>query len=320
MSVMPVCFRTFPQDSPDGFYPGYSQTKPALSAIQLGASLYAPAHRSDLAEIAGGNKFPQLRSVIFCTEDAVHEQNLPLALANLAALLPELKPGPLLRFIRPRNPAVLQQLLQMDGIEQIQGFVLPKFDLHGLTDWLRVWDHRHRHWLMPILETAEAFDRRKMELLRDRLEECGWRDQVLCLRIGGNDLLNLLGIRRGRGATVYDTPLRNVIADLACIFLPAGHHLSAPVFEYLDAPETLAREVELDLLHGLTGKTAIHPAQISVIEQGYRVGHDDYEMAAAVLAPDAAAVFRLHDTFCEPATHRRWAAGVLERVRIFGVT
>lgn len=167
MSVIPVCFRTFLQDSPDGFYPQYPQIKPALSAIYLGASLYAPAHRADLAEIASGYKFPQLRSIILCTEDAVHEQDLPLALANLAALLPALEPGPLLRFIRPRNPAVLQKLLQMDGIEQIQGFVLPKFGLHGLTDWLRVWDNRHRHWLMPILETAEAFDRRKMELLRD---------------------------------------------------------------------------------------------------------------------------------------------------------
>lgn len=319
MSVIPVCFRALSPDQPDCFYAPPHPSRPMLSAINLGASLYAPAHRADLAEIAGGYKFPQLRSIIFCTEDAVHEQNLPLALANLAALLPALEPGPLLRFIRPRNPSVLQQLLQMDGIEQIHGFVLPKFGLHGLTDWLRVWDNRHRHWLMPILETTEAFDRRKMELLRDRLEECGWRDQVLCLRIGGNDLLNLLGIRRGRGATVYDTPLRNVIADLACIFLPAGHHLSAPVFEYLDAPETLAREVELDLLHGLTGKTAIHPTQISVIENGYRVSHDDYAMATAVLAPDAAAVFKLHDTFCEPATHRRWAAGVLERARVFGV-
>ena len=56
-----------------------------------------------------------------------------------------------------------------------------------------------------------------------------------------------------------------------------------------------------------------------MIEALYRVSRDDYELASAVLAADAAAVFRMHDTFCEPATHRRWAAGVLERARVFGV-
>jgi citrate lyase beta subunit len=207
----------------------------------------------------------------------------------------------------------------MDGIERIQGFVLPKMGPRTLSDWLRVWDDRHNHWLMPILETVETFDRRQMEILRDRLEDSGLRDRVLCLRIGGNDLLNLLGLRRARGATVYDTPLRGVIADLVCIFHPAGYRLSAPVFERLDTPEVLAREVEADLQHGLVGKTAIHPTQIPVIEHLYQVSREDYDLASAVLHPDAAAVFKLHGTFCEPTTHRRWAAGVLERARVFGV-
>ncbi|MDG4596484.1 MAG: HpcH/HpaI aldolase/citrate lyase family protein [Candidatus Contendobacter sp.] len=51
----------------------------------------------------------------------------------------------------------------------------------------------------------------------------------------------------------------------------------------------------------------------------YRAPRDDYEMAMAVLAPDVAAVFSLRDSFCEPATHRHWAEGVLERARVFGV-
>lgn len=295
------------------------ESSPPLSAVELGASLYLPATRPDLMVIANGQKLPELRSVIFCTEDAVHGQDLEQALVNLAALLPKLEPGPLLRFVRPRNPTVLWRLLQLDGIERIHGFALPKFGPHTLGDWLRVWDDSKGHHLLPILETVEAFDHRKMEIMRDRLEDYGLKDRILCLRIGGNDLLNLLGIRRSRGATVYDTPLRGTIADLVRVFHPAGYHLSAPVFDYLDTPEVLAREVEADLQHGLVGKTAVHPAQIPVIEGRYRVPQDDYEMAAAVLAPEAAAVFRLRDSFCEPATHRRWAAGVLERARVFGV-
>ena len=292
---------------------------PLLSAASLGAALYVPASRPDLTAIARDHRRSGARALIFCTEDAVHERDLERALAQLAALLPQLDPGPPLKFIRPRNPAVLRRLLRMEGIERVQGFAPPKFDPHTLSDWLKVWDGRHGHYLMPILETAAAFDRRRMELLRDRLEESGLRKHVLCLRIGGNDLLNLLGIRRARGATVYDTPLRGVIADLACIFHPAGYRLSAPVFDYLDTPDVLVREVEADLQHGLIGKTAIHPTQIPVIEGCYRVPREDYEMAAALVAPDAAAVFRMHDSFCEPATHRRWAVAVLERARVFGV-
>ena len=318
MSVIPFHFRaSYSGVQQQGHDPAEFAT--ALSAALLGAALYVPASRPDLAAIALGHKRCDARSLILCTEDAVHERDLERALAQLAALLPQLEHKPPLVFIRPRNSVVLRRLLRMDGIERVRGFVLPKFDPHTLNDWLKPWDDRYGHYLMPILETAAAFDRRQMELLRDSLDEYGLRDRILCLRIGGNDLLNLLGIRRARGATIYDTPLRSVIADLACIFHPAGYCLSAPVFDRLDDCETLIREVECDLLHGLVGKTTIHPTQITVIEKCYRVSREDYEMASAVLAPNAAAVFRLGDSFCEPATHRRWAATVLERARVFGL-
>lgn len=317
MSVIPVDFRALHHSGPSH---AHTESMSALSATMLGASLYIPANRPDLAAVAHGRKPPSVRSLIFCTEDALREQDLEMALSRLAALLPEVdSTGPPFRFIRPRTPAVWRRLLRMNGIERIQGFVLPKIGPRTLSDWLRVWDDCCGHWLMPILETADAFDRRQMESLRDRLEDSGWRERILCLRIGGNDLLNLLGIRRARGATVYDTPLRGVIADLVCVFHPSGYRLSAPVFERLDTPDVLAREVEADLQHGLVGKTAIYPTQIPVIERLYQVSREDYDMAAAVLAPEAAAVFKLHETFCEPATHRRWAAGVLERARVFGV-
>ena len=58
-----------------------------------------------------------------------------------------------------------------------------------------------------------------------------WRARILVLRIGGNDLLNLLGLRRQRGHTLYETPLGAVIARLVTTFKPHGFRLSAPVFE-----------------------------------------------------------------------------------------
>ena len=93
--------------------------------LALGATLYLPATRPDLGEILTLDKLPGLRSVVVCTEDAIHEYELPLALANLERVLDRLPPCPVLRFIRPRNVGVLTQLLRMPGIERIDGIVLP---------------------------------------------------------------------------------------------------------------------------------------------------------------------------------------------------
>ncbi|MDR0717930.1 MAG: HpcH/HpaI aldolase/citrate lyase family protein, partial [Azoarcus sp.] len=59
--------------------------------------------------------------------------------------------------------------------------------------------------------------------------------------------------------------------------------------------------------HGLIGKTAIHPCQVPLIHDCYRVHADDLEMARQILHRNAPAVFRMHDSMCEPATHRNWA-------------
>jgi citrate lyase beta subunit len=40
------------------------------------------------------------------------------------------------------------------------------------------------------------------------------------LRIGGNDLMKLIGIRRPRDRTIYQTPIGYVIANLVTIFKP----------------------------------------------------------------------------------------------------
>src|SRR4051812_10228058 len=98
--------------------------------LQLGASLYVPATRPDLAAIGNRQKYPSLRSVIFCTEDAIRDRDVPQALANLEKTLLALEPVPLLRFVRPRSPAVLDSLLGMSGIEKLSGFVFPKLTRH----------------------------------------------------------------------------------------------------------------------------------------------------------------------------------------------
>lgn len=69
---------------------------------------------------------------------------------------------------------------------------------------------------------------------------------------------------------------------------------------------------------GLVCKTAIHPSQIHIIEKHYEVNNQDIEMAEAILDKDAPAVFRMHGTMCEPATHRKWAEQILIRLNVYG--
>ena len=60
--------------------------------LRLGASLYVPATRTDLTAVANGERLGALRSVIFCTEDAVARDDVGIALDNLQQLLEELQP------------------------------------------------------------------------------------------------------------------------------------------------------------------------------------------------------------------------------------
>lgn len=290
----------------------------ALSPWQLGASLYVPATRSDLLDVGSG-KFGQA-SIIYCTEDAVREQDVPLALGNLRRVLPQLPAEGPLRFIRVRHPAILNELLDAD-LHAITGFVLPKVHSGNIGEYLQPLERAGQPHLrvMPTLETAEALSEGHMTHLRDLIEWAGWQERILALRIGGNDLLNVLGVRRAKGRTLYEGPLERVISMLVSVFKPAGLALSSPVYEVFSDLETLARELRQDLDYGLIGKTIIHPTQLATVLAEYQVSSEEVEEAKAILAPDAPAVFALHGRMCEPATHSRWAKEILIRAELYGL-
>lgn len=285
----------------------------------LGATLYVPATHKALQQIADGEALEHLRSVIFCTEDAVADSELSYSLFNLSLVLQQMVERPTTeRFVRVRNPDVMKRILEMPGSDKLTGFVLPKTTQYNFDAYFRL-IRDTQHVLMPTLETAEVFDDAEMKAFRLCLERPGVRERILALRIGGNDLLALLGIRRPRNMTIYRTPLGPVISRLVTTFRPWGFMLTAPVFEHLDVPELLQQEVEEDLAHGMVGKTAIHPSQVPLIESNYRVPSADVEAALRIIDENSPAVFRMNESMCEVATHRAWAHGVVERARIFGV-
>src|SRR3546814_2139119 len=109
-------------------------------------------------------------------------------------------------YVRPRNLRMLTQLLQLPNIDRVTGFVLPKVTTQTLPVWLNAL-MQSEHRIMPTIEGEEAFDRSALARLCDQLQP--YSERVSAVRIGGNDILALLGIRRSRYRTAYDGPLGN---------------------------------------------------------------------------------------------------------------
>jgi citrate lyase beta subunit len=290
----------------------------AIDPVALGATLYLPATRYDLAAILLARRYPDLRSAVICLEDSIRDDEVMLALARLGHLAGQLDghaDRPLL-FVRPRDADMLGQILAIPGIEHINGFVIPKATADRLPAFLAALAYDH-HLLMPTLETREVFDPFELRRLREQLRAI--QERVLAIRIGGNDLIQTLGARRSSVRTVYDGPLGGVISGLVAAFAPWGFSLSAPVFENFGDQALLREEVERDLEHGLLTKTAIHPSQIGVIQGAYAVDADDLADARTLLSSESPAVFASNRTMNEPATHRAWADTIVRRASTFGI-
>ncbi|MGC6738947.1 HpcH/HpaI aldolase/citrate lyase family protein, partial [Escherichia coli] len=74
-----------------------------------------------------------------------------------------------------------------------------------------------------------------------------------------------------------------VIKMLVSVFGPRDFALTAPVCEHIDDHAVMARELALDMAHGLVGKTAIHPGQIEVIQNALMVTQGEHSDALRIL-------------------------------------
>ncbi|MCK2055276.1 HpcH/HpaI aldolase/citrate lyase family protein [Methylobacterium sp. 37f] len=289
----------------------------------LGATLYMPITHPSAVDVVFGRKLQGLRSVVLCLEDALADVDVPEGLARLSKLLVDLRASkrdyiatPLV-FVRPRNLEMAASLTGMPAIDAVDGLVCPKVRPGQVRAWAETVSGTKLR-LMPTLETREILDPLAVRDLRDELTAEA-NSRILALRVGGNDLLACLGLRRSRGRTVYDGPLRDVLANLVNLMVPAGFRLTAPVNEIIDDDEALKREVAEDVAWGFVGKTAIHPSQMPIIHAAFAVRDQDLDAAQLILAPCAPAVFRHDGAMCEPATHRAWATSIIERSRYHGL-
>ncbi|MGI8335291.1 HpcH/HpaI aldolase/citrate lyase family protein [Actinomadura scrupuli] len=292
---------------------------PEVLAVALGATLYAPAIRPALAADIRRSAGRGVTSMVICLEDAIADDQVPEAEANLVAQLREAHGGgegsrPLL-FIRVRAPEQIPDMVARLGpaAEDVSGFVLPKFTgssgaafldaLAGTADATGL-----RLYGMPVIESPEAiYLESRAETLHDiSLLLAKHRSRVLAVRLGATDLCSAYGLRRPRELTIYDIqPVAGLISDVVNILGRAGSGfvITGPVWEYFGRTrmprsqffarhdrwrglglDGLMREVHLDKANGLTGKTVIHPTHVAAVHALSVVTHEEYCDAADILA------------------------------------
>jgi citrate lyase beta subunit len=229
-------------------------SNPTLLATALGATLYSPATRPQLADDLGRQRAHGATSVVVCLEDAIPdhavaegERNAVSQLRAYAATDPV---GPLI-FVRVRAADQIPRLMDELGADQhlLTGFVLPKFTPENGPAYLdaiaqaSAQTGRTVH-AMPVMEAPEIGSTQTriptLTAIRELLDL--YRSHVLALRLGATDLSGQYGLRRSREHTVYDIRLiAEIIADVVNVLGRAddGYVISGPVWEYFSGSERI---------------------------------------------------------------------------------
>lgn len=292
----------------------------SIHPFELGGTLFVPASHKDLGAVLSGEKYPELRSVVIDFEDGLAAADQPEAMKRLGNILAGLKKSRLLRFIRPQDPQMLETLLRLDNITKIDGFILPKFGLENADSYLSLFPLHplpFTHFLMPSIEGKELFDTQKLQKLREIL--LPYREQIVCIRFGAEDMLRQLGLRRVPGKSLYDMLVPSqVIANILTTFKPYGFDISAPVFPDFSDKAGFQKEIREELENGFVSKTIIHPGQIAPMNELYRVTEDELLEARALLSKKEG-VMNLDGRMGEAKTQSPWAEQVLKRAELFNV-
>ena len=310
----------------------------------VGTLLYCPALNKRLAEHIRNGNIATPYSVCICLEDSIADSAVPAAEEQTVRTLEKLRDFsrnekfyfPKI-FIRVREPAQVKRIFTKIGdlSELVTGVVFPKYSPANAADYnaaLRSANENtpHRLYMMPIIESHDVLDiltrRDALFRIREAVREMG--GDVLNIRVGGNDFCNKYGFRRTVSQSIYDIcVIRSVMADIINVF-SEEYVVSAPVWEYFGEPggewqKGLENEAELDRLNGFFGKTSIHPCQVPIINESFKVTLADKLDAERVLSwkTDGVAVEksshgnRMNELKC----HGRWAEKILIRAGIYGV-
>ena len=309
----------------------------------VGALLYCPASKTSIADSVICEHLGKNYSLALCLEDTIQDSYVAEAERILTEsvfkiyhhhqtenfYLPKI-------FIRVRYPGQIRNLVTAFGpaISIITGFIIPKFSSENQASYIAEIIKANELcnktlYVMPIYESNTIIDLRKrreiLYELKDSLSKI--EDLVLNIRIGGNDLCHAFGFRRPSDESIHRiTPISNIFADLVTIY-GMDYVISGPVWEYYSGDhwkEGLQQEIRDDKLCGFTGKTVIHPNQISVVNDAYKVSSTDFQDACEILnwnehSSCLVSGSGTRERMNEYKTHTNWARQILYLSQTFGV-
>lgn len=327
----------------------------------VGGLLYTPATNNKIAKKILNKEIPYLTSLALCLEDAIGSGQVSEAEKQVKETLSLLNNAkqqsgeffPLI-FIRVREPKQIWRLYKKCGnlLELITGFLIPKFNKDNMQDYIENF-HKIKEkiespiYLLPIIESTNAIyiQNRIDNLLQIREGLDLIRDEVLNVRVGGADFSNIFGIRRKMTDTIWDVRVvSNCLSDIINMF-SKDYVVSGAVWEYFDSyhieanknedgktidtvqvqdlrwEDGLRRELYLDRLNGMIGKTCIHPKQLEWVQKSLIVDKSDYEDATQIVNASVSecGVLNGHGKMNELRTHINWAKKIIKLASIYGV-
>lgn len=286
-----------------------------INYLEMGATLYVPATHKHLFDVIIDNIYPNLKSVVICLEDSITEYEVQNSMMRLKELLKIYHRRELFVFIRPRNIENLKRILEIKHIKRVDGFVLPKITVDNLPTYLHTLIDKDFHF-MPTLETIDVFNFNNLTIIRNMLDP--FKDKIICIRVGGEDILSILHIRRTTEKTIYEyMPFNLIYSTIINTFKPCKYQISAPVFNSFKESNILIKELAEDTALGIFNKTIINPSQIDIIHNAYRVSHDDYTIAKE-LSQTIQAIISYNGSMYEKSTHINWARNIIKRENIYG--
>ncbi len=310
----------------------------------VGALLYCPANKTSVADSIIQEKFGTRYSLALCLEDTINDDFVTEAEKILITTLKHIyisyqsQPFYLPKiFIRVRNPEQIYRLSsQLDNsLDILTGFIIPKFNLDNATSYIneiiRVNEaYSKKLYMMPIYENSSIIDLRNrydiLYSLKDSLAQVN--DLVLNIRVGGNDLCHMFGFRRHDYESIHRIhPISNIFSDIITVY-GMDYVISGPVWEYYAGENWesgLIAELNDDRLCGFVGKTAIHPNQISAINNAYQVSQKDFNDAQAILnwnknSNAFVSGSESKERMNEYKTHINWAKQTIYLAEAFGIS
>lgn len=317
--------------------------KNSILYYSVGPLLYCPANNESVADSIINEKFGRNFSLALCLEDTIQDNCIMEAEETLITSLNKIRNERESKdffipkmFIRIRNTEQLLRLNKAlsDCFDMVTGYILPKFSIENADDYIQTIIKVNENaanpvYTMPIYENSSIIDLRSrydiLYNLKDKLKTI--EELVLNIRVGGNDLCHVFGFRRHSNESIHKIrPISSIFSDIISVY-GTDYVVSGPVWEYYNGDQWktgLENELIDDKLCGFTGKTVIHPNQIDVVNEAYKVTAQDLADAKAILNWDENSNKLVHgsttsERMNEYKTHSNWAMQTILLSKSYGI-